>query len=66
MKDKTKTAPVVSPMKYTAQQFVEKYNDLCKETGFQIAAEPRWIQSKDAGDYRLVIVHSVVQNPKSE
>ena len=60
MKDKTKLAPAVTPMQHTPQEFVERYNALCKEMGFQIVPEPRWAQSKDTGDYRLVIVSQVV------
>ena len=60
MKNKTKVVPAVTPMKYTPQQFADKYTELCKEMGFQIAFEPRWAQSKDTGDFRLVIVSNVV------
>lgn len=56
-----KTKPVLpeTPKTITPQDFIEKYNSLCKETGFQIVYEPRWAQSKDTGDYRLVIIKSV-------
>lgn len=61
MKDKTKLASAVTPHKYTVEEFTKKYNDLCKETGFQIAFEPRWRQSQEPPyDYRLVIVSGVV------
>lgn len=60
MKDKTKLAPAVTPHKYTPEEFTKRYNALCKETGFQIAFEPRWQQSRDIGDYRLVIVSGIV------
>lgn len=64
MKNKTKIAPVVTPHKYTEQEFTNEYKALCEKTGFQIAFEPRWAQSRDNGDYRLVIVTFVVQMPE--
>ena len=64
MKDKTKPAPAVTPHKWTAEEFAQRYQELCKETGFQIVYEPRWTQSKDTGDYRLVIVSGVLPLPK--
>lgn len=63
-KGKTQPAPAVTPHKYTADEFVKEYQELVKKTGFQIAYEPRWAQSKDTGDYRLVIVTSVIPMPK--
>ena len=63
MKNKTILAPAVTPHKHTPDEFIKRYQDLCKETGFQIAFEPRWAQSKDTGDYRLVIVSSVSPMP---
>jgi hypothetical protein len=64
MKDKTKPAPAVTSHQWTAEEFVKEYNELCERSGFQIVFEPRWAQSKDNGDYRLVIVSSVVSLPK--
>lgn len=64
MKNKTKVAPTVTPHKATAEEFVKRYQELCEETGFQIAFAPQWAQSKDTGDYRLVITSSVVPLPK--
>ena len=66
MKGKTTPAPTVTARKYTAEEFVEEYQALCKETGFQIVFAPQWAQSKDTGDYRLVIVSSVAPMPKEE
>ena len=66
MKGKTIPAPAVTPRKYTEKDFVELYQELCKETGFQIAFEPRWRQSQDTGDYRLVIASGVAPMPKEE
>lgn len=63
MKNKTIPAPQVKPA-HTAEAFAERYQALCKETGFQIVFEPRWAQSKDQGDYRLVIVASIALMPK--
>ncbi len=59
MKGKTTPAPQVTPAKATADDFAKRYQALCQETGFQIVFEPRWAQSKDTGDYRLIIVASV-------
>ena len=66
MKGQTKPAPQVTAHKYTEKEFVERYQALCKETGFQIVFAPQWAQSKDTGDYRLVIVSSVAPMPKEE
>ncbi len=49
---------------HTAEEFKQLYQKLCQDTGFQIAFEPRWAQSRDQGDYRLVIVTSVIPLPK--
>lgn len=63
-KGKTITATAVTPRKYTAAEFAQRYQELCQETGFQIVFTPQWAQSKDTGDYRLVIMSSVVEVPK--
>ena len=65
MKGKTISAPAVDPA-YTAEKFAKKYQELCKEFGMQIVFAPQWAQSKDTGDYRLVIVSSVAPLPKEE
>jgi hypothetical protein len=57
--NETVMAPRVIPAK-SKEIFAEKYAELCKEQGFQIAFEPRWAQSKDTGDYRLIILASVI------
>jgi hypothetical protein len=64
MKNKSVPAPAVTPHKYTEQEFAERYQALCKEMGFAIAFAPNWAQSKDTGDYRLVITSSIVPLPK--
>jgi hypothetical protein len=66
MKNKTKPAPAVTPHKHTEQEFVDRYRALCEETGFQIVFAPQWVQSKDQGDYRLVIVSGVAPVPKEK
>lgn len=66
MKGKTELAPAITPHKQTEQEFIERYQALCKETGFQIVFAPQWRQSQDTGDYRLVIVSSVAPIPKAE
>ena len=43
----------------SAEIFAKKYQELCQEQGFQIVFVPQWAQSKDTGDYRLVIAVSV-------
>lgn len=58
-KNKTIPAPAVTPRKPTAEEFAQRYQQLCEETGFQIVFFPQWRQSQDTGDYRLVIVSSV-------
>lgn len=64
MKDKSKPAPAVTPHQHTAEEFIQKYQALCNETGFQIVFSPQWRQSQDTGDYRLVIVSGVAPMPK--
>ena len=56
----------MTPHKYTAEEFAKEYRELCQRTGFNIAFEPRWKQSQDTGDYRLVIASGVVPLPKPE
>jgi len=65
-KGNTTPAPAVTPHKYTAEEFAKEYRELCQRTGFNIAFEPRWKQSQDTGDYRLVIASGVVPLPKPE
>lgn len=65
MKNKTVLAPAVKPA-YTAEKFVEAYSNLVKQYGFQIAYEPKWAQSKDTGDYRLIISTLVIPVPKND
>jgi hypothetical protein len=47
-----------------AEEFTKRYNELCKEFGLQIVFEPRWNQSKDQGDFRLVIIPALAPLPK--
>ena len=65
MKGKTAPAPAVKPT-HTPEEFAQRYQALCKETGFQIVFEPRWVQSKDQGDYRLVIATGVQPLPREQ
>jgi len=65
-KGKTRLVRAVHPVEHTAEEFVKKYEKLCKETGFQLVAQPQWVQSKDQGDYRLTIIISVFQTPQTE
>ena len=51
--------PKHAPVKHTAEEFRRRYEELCKEMGFAIVFAPQWAQSKDTGDYRLVILSSV-------
>ena len=55
--------PIIKPA-HTVEEFTKRYQDLCQEFNMQIVFEPRWAQSKDTGDYRLVIISSVVPLPK--
>jgi len=63
MKNKTTPARAVKPA-HTAESFAERYQALCKETGFEIVFAPQWVQSKDQGDYRLVIASGIAPIPK--
>lgn len=60
MRTPRKMVPAVTPVRHTAEEFSKRYEALCKETGFQIAFEPRWAKSQDTGDYRLVIIATIV------
>lgn len=59
-KNQTKQVPLVTPHRYTPEEFLKEYQELCKKTGLQIGFEPRWVRSQDQGDYRLAIQLSVV------
>ena len=37
------------------QEFVDAYNKLCEEHGFTVSPAPIWVQSKDTGDWRVII-----------
>jgi len=75
-KGKTVPAPAVTPMAAMApadprqelqrrvDEFTRRYQELCRELGMQIVFEPRWAQSKDTGDYRLVIASGVAPIPQ--
>ena len=41
--------------------FVDEYNELCKKHGFALISVPQWRQSKDTGDFRLVIEVQVAE-----
>lgn len=56
----TGLAPVVSPTQSKEERFSTDYVELCRKHGLQLAYEPRWAQSKDTGDYRLIIVAILV------
>ena len=47
-------APQVTPIN-REQVFAQKYQKFCKEEGFQIVPVPLWVQSKDTGDWRMMI-----------
>ena len=64
MSDKSVVAKEITPAK-SAQIFAERYQELVKEQGFQIAAVPQWVQSKDTGDYRLAVQLTVVEYKES-
>ena len=49
---------------YTADEFILQYNKLCKEYGFLIIPIPKWVQSKDTGDFRLSISLETTSLPK--
>lgn len=50
--------------KQAIEEFIKRYQELCKETGLQIVFSPQWVQSKDTGDFRLMIISSVEPLPK--
>jgi len=48
-----------------AQEFVEKYNKLVEECGYQLMAVPAY-KIRDDGTFSLVVQMQVAQLPKSE
>ena len=63
MKHKTVPAPAIVPAKM-AEIFARRYQELCKETGFQLVFFPTWVRSKETGDYRLAIQLSIEKMDK--
>lgn len=55
-------AKAVGAIKPTAQNFIEKYQALCKETGFQIVTSPVW-KLRDDGSYSMILSHTVEEMP---
>ena len=51
----------IEKAKKTAQGFAERYQELCKEFGYQIAFAPQWKQSLDTGTFSLVIQPTIVE-----
>jgi hypothetical protein len=47
--------------KYTQQEFVEMYNSLCRQTGWQIAGQPSLKPMNDLGGCLIVAQLGVVQ-----
>lgn len=63
---KQSSAPAETIKQVSPQEaFVGEYQALCNRHGLQIAFEPRWVMSKDQGDYRLVIVPVIAPLPKA-
>lgn len=59
MQKKTKkVVESAEPKQPTAQDFLEKYKKLCKETGFQIVVNPLW-KLRDDGSYSMLIQSTV-------
>jgi hypothetical protein len=59
MKGFEMTEEKIDQMK-VAEEFSKRYQELCKELGFQIIPVPQLAQSKDMGDYRIVVSLQVV------
>ena len=51
------------PKVFTAQNFADEYDQLCKKTGFRVVASPAFI-ARDDGTFSLVIQYSAGQLPK--
>ena len=49
----------------TAQEFAEKYQKLCEETGYRIVVSPVWT-STNHGSFEMVLQYSVGKLPKPE
>jgi hypothetical protein len=62
----TSVQEAISKAKKTPQAFADKYNELVKEFGYQIAFVPQWKQSMDTGTFSLVIQMSVIETPKEK
>lgn len=52
-------------IKFSPQDFAELYQVLSGGAKYQIVYFPQWAQSKDTGDYRLVIVSQVAELPEN-
>jgi hypothetical protein len=49
----------------SAQDFATKYQELVKETGFQILAQPVWVATNH-GSFEMTLQYQVAKMPKQE
>lgn len=63
-KHRTKPEKPVTPHKWTKEEFIQKYNELVSQSGWQIVYRPIWIQSMDTKDWRTMIATDAMQVPK--
>jgi hypothetical protein len=61
-KGKSIPAPAVIPAekKYTQQQFIDAYQELCKKTGWQIVGQPGLKPMQDLGGALIVVQLAVI------
>jgi hypothetical protein len=48
---------------YTAQEFANKYQNLCKEMGYRIVVSPAYI-GRDDGTFSTVLQYTIGELPK--
>lgn len=56
---------IVESIKHTPQEFKERYEALCQETGYQVVVSPVYLK-RDDGTYSTQIQTSVGQMPQPE
>ena len=66
MEETTKVEPKKEEVKqHTAEDFVRKYEELCKELGFRVVVSPSWV-ARDDGTFSMQLQYTVGALPKIE
>ena len=59
------TIKKVEPKKFIAQDFANKYEALCEETGFRIVVSPQYI-ARDDGSFSTVLQYTIGKLPEKK